>query len=146
MYKSLDKIKCYVNNIQRPEHAAACISALSTDYATKYTDHTTAAPTCPTRAVYALQISNYESLSLTESWEPSDVDTCADLAAPSTTISANTSLRMQLGDYMIQFVDDPTTPEDHTKSSGYSEYMFDICNTIGMKPLCDYGCNLANST
>jgi len=86
MYKSLDKIKCYVNNIDNSADAAACISALSTDYATKYTDHTTAAPTCPTRAVYALQISNYESLSLTESWEPSDVaNTCADLAATPTT-------------------------------------------------------------
>jgi len=91
MYKSLDKIKCYVNNIDNSADAAACISALSTDYATKYTDHTTAAPTCPTRAVYALQISNYESLSLTESWEPSDVaNTCADLAAPSTILTTGT--------------------------------------------------------
>jgi len=81
MYKSLDKIKCYVNNIDNSADAAACISALSTDYATKYTDHTTAAPTCPTRAVYALQISNYESLSLTESWEPSDI-TCPAVTAP----------------------------------------------------------------
>merc|ERR1719424_1862951 len=78
MYKSLDKIMCYIKNIT---DADACISALSTNYAAKFPAHATASPACPTRAAYALQISNYRSLSLTESWEPSDT-TCPAVTAP----------------------------------------------------------------
>merc|ERR1712166_363476 len=76
MYQSLDKIMCYIKNIT---DADACISALSTNYAAKFPAHATASPACPTRAAYALQISNYRSLSLTELWVPSDT-TCPALA------------------------------------------------------------------
>ena len=91
MYEALDKIMCYVDNIDGTNtadnlttattDAAACISALSSNYAAKFPAHTTASPACPTRAAYALQISNYESLSLTEQWIPSDT-TCVVVAAP----------------------------------------------------------------
>jgi len=73
MYKALDKVSCMVTNINVSATATTnCIDGLDDDsvYAAKFPDHTTTPPTCPTRAQYATQISNFQSLSLSTTWVP----------------------------------------------------------------------------
>merc|ERR1719162_166143 len=82
MYEALDKIMCHVSHINgtnatdNSSTAGAdintCTSGLSTDYAAKFLDYTTASPTCPTREKYALQIEDFRSLELNKVWKPSD--------------------------------------------------------------------------
>jgi hypothetical protein len=83
MYKALDKVSCMVTNINVSATATTnCINGLDDDsvYAAKFPDHTTTPPTCPTRAQYATQISDFQSLLLSITWVP-DATTCDAVAA-----------------------------------------------------------------